>query len=56
MANSIDKNIESKYRVNVQGMIVEELDDPSTNTSQERVNSNCSGQPWTFERRAENYE
>ena len=56
MANSIDQNNESRYRVNVQGMIVEELDDSSTLISQERMNSSCSGQPWAFERKAENYE
>jgi hypothetical protein len=56
MANSIDKDVEPKYRVNVQGMIVEELDDSSTNASQGALNSNYSGQPWIYEQKAENYK
>jgi hypothetical protein len=56
MANSTDKNTESKYRVNEQGMIVEEIDDLPMNATPERLNSNRSGESWTFERKAENYE
>ena len=56
MTNSTDKGVESKYRVNVQGMIVEELDDFPMNAASERLNSNRSERPWTFERKAENYE
>lgn len=56
MTNSTDKVVESKYRVNVQGMIVEELDDFSMNAASERLNSNLSEKPWAFERKAENYE
>ncbi len=54
MANSTDTTIESKYRVNVQGMIVEEIDDVRVSTPPERRNANGSGQAWTFERKAEN--
>lgn len=56
MANSTDKTIESKYRVNVQGMIVEEIDDLPMNAIPERLNSNRSGESWAVERKAENYE
>ena len=56
MANSSDKNLESKYRVNEQGMIVEEIDDLQMGETPERLNSSSSGQRWTFERKVENYE
>ena len=56
MTNTTDKNLESNYRVNEQGMIVEEIDDMHMGDRPERLNSSCAGQPWACERKVENYE